>query len=329
MVADRERVQSRVVSGLKTLSLALAGALALSGCAQLGDLPGLSSAPAAPQPAATADATSQTELEKALDYWAKAYAKNPKDADAGLSYAKNLKAAGRKSQALAVLQQLAMYHGSNRAVLSEYGRLALESDQITTALKVLEQADDPAHPDWRVISARGTAMAKLGKYKEAIPLFERALTLSGNQPSILNNLALAYTMDGQPDKAEAMLRDAAAAPNADPRIRQNLALVLAVQGKHAEARAVAGQDLAPEHADANMALLRKIVKAEGPAAPAAAPALAGAPAATAVPAAFVTDPAPAAPTAPKAAAKPKPKSAAPSAATAAPAGSPTLRTSMD
>jgi hypothetical protein len=80
-----------------------------------------------------------------------------------------------------------------------------------------------------------------------------------------------------------------AVPNPDPKIRQNLALVLAVQGKHAEARAIAGQDLSPEHADANIAFLRKLVKAD--AAPQPAPAVATATAApTAAPAAFITDP---------------------------------------
>jgi len=325
MVLDREIVPCRVLSGLKSLSLAVAGALALSGCAQLGDLTGSASAPPPAAAAGATDATSQTELERALDYWAKAYAKNPRDAEAGLAYAKNLKAIGRKPQALAVLQQIAMFHGSNKAVLSEYGRLALEADQVTTALKVLEQADDPANPDWRVISARGTAMAKLGKHKEAIAFYERALALAPDQPSVVNNLALAYTMDGQAEKAETMLRAAVAGANPDPKIRQNLALVLAVQGKHAEARAVAGQDLSPEHADANIAFLRKLVKADAPPQPEPAVAAAG-PMPAAAPAAFVSDPGVVVTPAPAARPAGKPKPKAKSADASAP---PALRAAQD
>ena len=79
----------------------------------------------------------------------------------------------------------------------------------------LETADDPAKPDWRVISARGTVLAKQGSYREAIPLYERALSLAPDQPSILNNLALAQAMQGHADRAESLLRRAAAADGKD------------------------------------------------------------------------------------------------------------------
>ena len=59
----------------------------------------------------------------------------------------------------------------------------------------------------------------------------------------MNNLALAYTMDGQASQAEPMLRQATSTA-ADPRVRQNLALVLNLQGKKEEATRVAmGHDM--------------------------------------------------------------------------------------
>ena len=79
------------------------------------------------------------------------------------------------------------------------------------AQKLLEQADDPANPDWKVISARGTVLAKQGLYRDAIPFYERALALAPDQPSVLNNLALAHAMEGNADKAEPLLKQAAAA----------------------------------------------------------------------------------------------------------------------
>ena len=62
---------------------------------------------------------------------------------------------------------------------------------------MLEKADDPANPDWRVISARGTAKAKQGLYGEAIPFYERAMQAAPDQASILSNLGLAYTRLGE------------------------------------------------------------------------------------------------------------------------------------
>jgi hypothetical protein len=47
----------------------------------------------------------------------------------------------------------------------------------------------------------------------------------------MNNLAMAYTMDGQAARGEALLRQAASTGTSDPRVQQNLALVVGLQGK--------------------------------------------------------------------------------------------------
>jgi Flp pilus assembly protein TadD len=106
------------------------------------------------------------------------------------------------------------------------------------AQQLLERADDPSKPDWRVLSARGVALAQQGQYKAASPFLERARTLAPSQASVANNLALVYTMDGQAAQAEPMLRQAST-NGADPRVRQNLGLVLRLQGKADEATRVA------------------------------------------------------------------------------------------
>ena len=77
-------------------------------------------------------------------------------------------------------------------IASEYGRLALEAGQVQLASKLLALADDHSSPDWRIVSGRGAALAKQGKYKQAIPLFERAHTLAPSNSTVLNNLAMAH-----------------------------------------------------------------------------------------------------------------------------------------
>ena len=209
----------------------------------------------------------QTELEKAIEYWGKESTKNPRDLKAAINYAKNLKAAGQKEQALNVLQGASMFHGGNRELASEYGRLALDMGQTSLAQKLLEAADDPAKPDWKIISARGTAFAKQGQYKQAIPLYERALLLSPNQPSVVSNLAMAHAANGEAPRAEAMLRTVAEAPDSDPKVRQNLALVLGIQGKYDEARMVSAKDIPAENAAANVEYVRQMVRAPAQGAP--------------------------------------------------------------
>jgi len=265
------------------LIAALAAGLMLGACAQVGGEgeAGLLSSLA---PEASED-TPPSDPQQAVGFWSKKYTKNPRDLDAALGYASSLKALDKKREALAVLQEASVTHGTDRRLASDYGRLALELDQVSVAKKVLEVADDPANPDWRVIMARGTALAKEGSYRDAIPFYERARALNPNHASILNNLALAYTMSGEADRGEALLRQASSDGD-NAKVRQNLALVLGLQGKYDEATKVGSQDLGPADAAANTALLRKIVKLDpksgGPSPSAWEPAVATA---TAVPAA--------------------------------------------
>ena len=207
--------------------------------------------------------TARTELQKATEYWGKQAAERPTDPRAAVNYAKNLKALGAKKEALMVLQGAAQHNPTDRELLSEYGRLALEHDQISNAQIILEKADDPVRPDWRVISARGTVMAKLGKHEEAVQFFERARTLASDQPTVLNNLAMAYAMNGDANKGEALLRDAHAKNPEDKRRAHNLALVLGLQGKHAEAEKLASSstDSVAHNAD----MMRQIVGSASPA----------------------------------------------------------------
>lgn len=213
-----------------------------------------------PSETAAAEATPQSELEKATSYWGKEFSKNPRNLDAALAYAKNLKAMGQKGQALSVMQQASLFHGSDKRLASEYGRLALELDQLSVAAPLLEAADDPTAPDWKVISARGTVLAKQGRYKDAIPLYERALTLAQDQPSVTNNLAMAYAMSGEPGKAEELLRKAATADSGNPKVRQNLAIVLGLQGKHDEARSLSSGTALAESTAHNSEIVRRLVR---------------------------------------------------------------------
>ncbi|OJU30733.1 MAG: hypothetical protein BGN89_02975 [Alphaproteobacteria bacterium 64-6] len=230
-------------------------ALSLGACSQSSGL--LTSEPEVPGSAKVAGAEMpRSEAEKAAEHWGKAHAGQPRNGKAALNYARSLKALDRKAEAFAVLQSSYLYNAQDREYLSEFGRLALDQGHAPMAQQLLERADDPAKPDWRVLSARGVALAQQGHYKAAVPFLERARALAPNQPSVINNLALVYTMDGQATQAEPMLRQANASTGADPRVRQNLALVLQLQGKKEEATRVAmgyDQPLPPAAAPASIA----------------------------------------------------------------------------
>ncbi len=238
-----------------------AATLSLGGCADAGsDLSAqlLGDEPARPSDQAIAEVP-QNDLQKATAYWGEKFSKSPNTLEYALNYARNLKAMDRKREALAALQHASTYHAQNRELASEYGRLALELDQVQTAKSVLAFADDPTKPDWRVVSARGTVLAKEGNHKDAIPMFQRALTLSNGNVSVLNNLAMAYALDGQPAESERLLRDAAAKGQSE-KVQKNLALVLSLQGKYDEAKAVGTNVMSPSTAASDTSLVRQMVQ---------------------------------------------------------------------
>jgi Flp pilus assembly protein TadD len=239
---------------------AASASLLLGACASVGNEQALLTNP--PMQQSAAEAPPQSELQKATTYWGKQMAENPQDPRAALNYAKNLKAMGAKREALQTLQQAYALNQTDREIASEYGRLALEHDQISVAQKLLEQADDQSNPDWRVLSARGTVLAKQGKHNEAIDFYERAKELAPDQPSVLNNLAMAHAMAGQSGRAEGLLRQAAAKPDADKRVQQNLALVLGLNGKHDEARVAGADQLSPDASAQNADAVRKLVQVD-------------------------------------------------------------------
>ncbi|MDX2258343.1 MAG: tetratricopeptide repeat protein [Hyphomicrobiaceae bacterium] len=177
------------------------------------------------------------------------------DVPGAIAKARELKAAGSKTEALDHLDAAAASAPDDRNLARERGLLALELGRTKDAETLLQQAHDPAAPDWQTLSALGSALAASGRQKEAQARFAEALKLAPNHPSILNNLALSYALDGQRDRAVAVLRQAAGSGEADPRTRQNLALLLGLDGKTEEARKVAASVLPPGTAAANLAYL--------------------------------------------------------------------------
>ncbi|NEU10868.1 tetratricopeptide repeat protein [Methylobacterium sp. BTF04] len=187
------------------------------------------------------------------------YAADSNDIALAVRYAQALRATNQKTQAVAVLQQVALRNPKNTAVLAAYGKSLAEVGRFNEAAEVLQNAHTPARPDWRVLSAQGAVADQLGDHARAQGYYEAALKIQPNDPVILSNLGLSFMLARQLPQAESSLRLAAGQPGADARVRQNLALVLGLQGKFADAEAVSRQDLTPEESAANAASLKRFV----------------------------------------------------------------------
>src|SRR5690606_29691028 len=128
-----------------------------------------------PQSARAAGEMNATELRGAAEAAGRAYEKNPKDRNIGMNYANVLRMNGRNDQALAVMQQVAIFHPKDRDVLAAYGKAQAAAGQLEQALATVLRAQTPDRPDWRLQSAEGAILDQLGRTAEARQRYRKAL----------------------------------------------------------------------------------------------------------------------------------------------------------
>jgi len=234
----------------------LAVAVAMAGCAGRTSNITTGSIPSLSKPVGDMNAT---ELRGAAETMGRAYEKNPKDRNVGMNYANILRMNGRNEQALAVMQQVAIFHPQDRDVLAAYGKAQAAAGQLEQALNTILRAQTPDRPDWRLKSAEGAILDQLGRAGDARQRYREALDLKPDEPSVLSNLGMSYLLARDLKTAETYLRSAAAQPGADSSVRQNLALTVGLQGRFQEAETIARQELAAGQAEANVAYLRSML----------------------------------------------------------------------
>ncbi|HEY7301693.1 MAG TPA: tetratricopeptide repeat protein [Xanthobacteraceae bacterium] len=214
----------------------------------------------------------EADARSAVEASGERYRAKPEDPQAAISYAHGLRAAGRRQEAAAVLEQATMHNPKNMELLGAYGRALADVGNYQQALDVLSRAHTPDHPDWRILSVQGVVLDQMGHHDEAQRYYATALKIAPDEPSVLSNLGLSYALSKDLVRAEMTLRRALGRPRVDPRVRQNLALVVGLQGRFAEAESIARSDLPPEIAAANVSYLRQMLAQQnGLHAPAAKP----------------------------------------------------------
>lgn len=206
----------------------------------------------------TASQAQPSDWRRESEEWGKRYEANPKDRTAAFRYARALRALEQNAQALAVLQGAVLVHQNDPELLGAYGRSLADNGRLKEADEVLGRAHSPERPDWRILSAQGTVADQLGEHARAQQIYQTALRLAPNEPTIMSNLGLSLALSKKLPEAERVLKEAAAA-GGDARVRQNLVLVLGLQGRFAEAETLAKQDQSPQEAAATVAYLRRSV----------------------------------------------------------------------
>ena len=244
-------MRHNVLRLVRTFALAAATAALLSACAtnrastslDLPDYSGLS----------------QAQTQAAVVQLGERYKANPRDANTAIHFAAALRAAGQPKQAVAVMEQVMSYAGSNINVRVAYAKALAANGQFQQALNVVEDTIDPTRPDWNALSVKGAILDQMGRNEEARALYVQAQVTAPNEASLEANLGLSYAMTNDLAQAEAHLRRAVSMPTATSQIRQNLALVIGLQGRFDEARALYARELPADQVENNMAYIRALI----------------------------------------------------------------------
>ena len=200
----------------------------------------------------TAEPGRPADPRREADSYRERYRANPKDPAIAMQYARALRAAGERSQAVAVLEQATLANPGSKALLAAYGRALADNGNFQLAFDVLSRAHTPEDPDWRILSVQGAALDQLGRYEEARQYYDSALKIAPDEPSVLSNLGLSYLLSKDLPHAEE-------ASDKDPRVRMNLAVVLGLEGRLGDAENLAKADLPVEQATANLAELKRLL----------------------------------------------------------------------
>jgi tetratricopeptide (TPR) repeat protein len=174
--------------------------------------------------------------ERAMEALEAALRIDPRNPDAALNLALLKSEAGQHEAALELASRAAGARGQPHLRAME-GTIALRAGATERALQAFQAvlAAQPDDFDARVNT--GSCLADLGRTREAVPHFERALQLQPHSASVWCNLALARLESGQPLAAfeDAVARAARSGP-AEPIVLGHQGLLAALSGRLDEAR---------------------------------------------------------------------------------------------
>lgn len=207
-----------------------------------------------PQPAdaATRAAYDRADALSRSVFWSNEHNINPMDPVAGVKMAQALREMGQFDQAATAAENVVAAQPNNTEAMLEVGRAHIARGQAFYGIAALENARDRNPRDWRPRSLLGVAYQQVRRHEDAQAAWSEALALSPENPDVLTNSAIAYMGSGDLVQAEALLRRAAAQPNASLKVHQNLALAMGLQGNMTGAEAILRRQLPPEQADQNL-----------------------------------------------------------------------------
>lgn len=180
-----------------------------------------------------ADAAPQLDYAAALQTQRRLFEESPGDARVAIEYARTARHAGALTEARSAAEAAVRLAPDDVDVLVELGKTRIASNMASAepvearawalAEEPLRRAlvGRPNHPS--AISALGVALSMQRRYPEAIAFYEESLAANPGNIELINNLAVAYGLNGDVDRGLALLKTAPA--GAPDLVKRNVQLL--------------------------------------------------------------------------------------------------------
>ncbi|QEX17016.1 hypothetical protein FRZ44_23120 [Hypericibacter terrae] len=228
---------------------ALSVALALSACSSGAEPPTVVSSAAVVR---VADMTrDQGDLTSAAGLYQKAHEIDPTDPKPLIQLGQTLAKMGSPGGAAQAFRAALQLDGTNAEALRGLGTAMLNTNDAEGAIAQYEKALDTGE-DYRLYNGIAVAYDMLGDHASAQTYYRTALQLSPGNLELNNNLALSLALEGRYQEAIPLLEQAVTDPMATARYRQNLAFIYGLAGERDRARQLAERDLDAATVERNM-----------------------------------------------------------------------------
>lgn len=239
------------------MGVALATALAFSGCAAINDQFG--QVEPAPSSLRLADRASERgDHETAATLYRHEFSSNPNSVDALVGLGRSYRHLGQTRRGEQALHEALSRRANDPDILLELGRTQLADGRAPEALATLQHAQARAPRDLRIITAHGIALDQLSRHDDAQREYQKGLQIDPTDFALLSNLALSRGLSGAPESGIEILRELVRDSESTARTRGNLALLYGLAGREREARATLADDLDGAQIDENITYYREL-----------------------------------------------------------------------
>ena len=197
------------------------------------------------------DTRKQGDLVSAAQFYARAHELEPTRIEPLMDLAQVYSQAGEIKDAAGAYEEALKIDDRNADALRGLANLQLQTGDAAGAATNLRLAL-AQQPDWRTQNSLGVANDMLGDRVGAQAAYRAGLTLSPGNLQLMDNLGLSLVLSGDFAQGLPILEQAAKDPAATPRMRLNLALAYGLAGEPDKAAQVAKADLDAAKVEQNL-----------------------------------------------------------------------------